>query len=122
MLYRRKTTFALGRLKAGVMNRTESAYAKLLDAMLIDGKILWYQFEGVTLKLADNTRYTPDFFVMLASGELEAHEVKGSLNYIQDDARVKIKIAADRFPFRFILVAPKAKKNGGGWETKEIGV
>lgn len=103
------------------MNKTEAEYAKILEARRACGKVLWYRFEGVTLKLADNTRYTPDFIVMLDSGELEAHEVKGSMNFIQDDAKVKIKVAADIFPFRFILVAPIAKKHGGGWETKEIG-
>lgn len=121
MIRRSRKTFALGRLKAGTMNKTEAEYAKILEARRACGKVLWYRFEGVTLKLADNTRYTPDFIVMLDSGELEAHEVKGSMNFIQDDAKVKIKVAADIFPFRFILVAPIAKKHGGGWETKEIG-
>lgn len=121
MIRRSRKTFALGRLKSGTMNKTEAEYAKILEARRACGNVLWYRFEGVTLKLADNTRYTPDFIVMLDSGELEAHEVKGSMSFIQDDAKVKIKVAADIFPFRFILVAPRAKKNGGGWETKEIG-
>jgi hypothetical protein len=51
---------------------------------------------------------------MSASGLMEMHEVKG---FWQDDARAKIKIAADIFPFRFIAIKGKsiAKKNGGGW-------
>lgn len=37
----------------------------------------------------------------------------------EDDARVKIKVAADLYPFEFIAIKAKAKKNGGGWE-KEV--
>lgn len=57
--------------------------------------------------------YTPDFFVMLASGALEAHEVKG---FWQDDARVKIKCAADIYPLRFFAV----KKSKMGWLIEEV--
>lgn len=105
--------FALGRLKTGERNKTEQAYENLLKAMQISGDILWYKFEGLKLRLADNTFYTPDFFIMKADGQLEAHEVKG---HWQDDARVKIKIAADIYPFRFVAAKPRAKRDGGGWE------
>ena len=37
--------------------------------------LLWYRFEGVKLRLADNTFYTPDFAVMSAAGTMEMHEV-----------------------------------------------
>ncbi len=121
MNFKRNTkTFATGRLKSGEMNRTEKAYAAYLDDLLHAGEIIWWRFEGIKFKLADNCHYSPDFAVMLPSGEIEIHEVKGSLSFVQDDAKVKIKFAAKEFPFRFIMVAPKAKKNGGGWETKEI--
>lgn len=112
---------ALGRLKRGIQNKTEAAYARVLELRRMGGEIAWFAFEGITFKLADDTRYTPDFAVMLADGTMEMHEVKGSLDYIQDDAKVKIKVANDMFPFRFFLVAPIAKKRGGGWQTKEIG-
>ena len=110
-----KGLFALGRLKAGERNKTEQAYENLLEAMRISGDVLWYKFEGMKLRLADNTFYTPDFAVMLSSGQIEMHEVKG---FWQDDARVKIKIAAELYPFRFVAAKPKAKKNGGGWEIE----
>lgn len=109
--------FALGRLKTGQMNKTESAYAQHLEMRKRAGEISWYRFEGLKLRLADNTFYSPDFFVMLSSGELEAHEVKG---HWQDDARVKIKIAADQYPFRFIAIKAQSKKAGGGWATEEF--
>ena len=110
-----KGLFALGRLKAGERNKTEQAYENLLEAMRISGDVLWYKFEGMKLRLADNTFYTPDFAVMLSSGQIGMHEVKG---FWQDDARVKIKIAAELYPFRFVAAKPKAKKNGGGWELE----
>jgi hypothetical protein len=79
--------------------------------------VAWFKFEGIKLRLADNTFYTPDFAVMLANGELELHEVKG---FWQDDARVKIKIAADLYPMRFIAVRAKLKKEGGGWVVENF--
>lgn len=108
---------ALGRLKTGQMNKTESEYCQLLELRKRVGEIVWYRFEGIKLRLADNTFYTPDFAVMLSTGEMEMHEVKG---FWTDDARVKIKVAAEQYPFRFIAVKPKAKKAGGGWEVEEF--
>lgn len=101
----------------GKMNKTESAYAERLEWLKHEGKVAWYLFEGITLKLADNTRYTPDFAVENELGELEMHEVKG---FWRDDARVKIKVAASIFPFRFIAVKMKSKKEGGGWSFENF--
>lgn len=108
---------ALGRLKVGAMNKTEAAYDKALADRKHAGEVAWYRFEGIKLRLADNTFYTPDFAVMLADGAIECHEVKG---FWQDDARAKIKIAADQYPFRFIAVTAKPKKAGGGWNAEEF--
>lgn len=113
----KKSIQALGRLKVGAMNKTESAYAADLERRKIAGEVVWFKFEGVKLRLADNTFFSPDFFVLLANGQLEAHEVKG---HWMDDARVKIKIAADMYPMRFIAVKVKAKKDGGGWAIEEF--
>lgn len=107
--------FALGRLKTGERNKTEQAYEDYLAAKQIAGSVLWFKFEGVKLRLADKTFYTPDYAVMLASGQMEMHEVKG---FWQDDARAKIKIAAEMYPFRFLAAKPRAKKDGGGWEIE----
>jgi hypothetical protein len=108
---------ALGRLKVGAMNKTEAAYAATLDQRRQAGEVAWFKFEGLKFRLADNTFYTPDFAVMLADGMLEAHEVKG---YWQDDARAKIKIAADLYPLRFVAIRAKPKKDGGGWVVEEF--
>ncbi|WP_338505178.1 DUF1064 domain-containing protein [Erwinia aphidicola] len=116
-MLRTNNAFALGRLKTGQMNKTEAAYGQHLELRKRAGEITWYKFEGLKLRLADNTFYSPDFFVMLSSGELEAHEVKG---HWQDDARAKIKIAADMYPFRFIAIKAQTKKAGGGWAVEEF--
>lgn len=111
------TVFALGRLKVGQLNKTEQSYQDFLERRKRGGQILWYRFEGVKLRLADNTFYTPDFAVMLADGVMEMHEVKG---HWQDDARAKIKIAAEMYPFRFVALKVRAKKDGGGWAIEEF--
>lgn len=108
---------ALGRLKAGEMNKTEAQYFSHLQQRLFAGDILWFKFEGVKLRLADNTFYTCDFTVLPADAVMEMHEVKG---FWQDDARVKIKVAAALYPFRFVAVTARAKKNGGGWDMEEF--
>jgi hypothetical protein len=110
-------TFALGRLKVGQMNATEAEYAGTLAARQHLGEIAWHKFEGLKLRLADNTFYTPDFAVMLSNGQLQCHEVKG---HWQDDARAKIKIAADLYPFEFIAVRKRAKKDGGGFSEERF--
>lgn len=110
-----KRNYALGRLKTGQMNKTESAYAERLEALKHAGAVQWYKFEGLKLRLADNTFYTPDFAVMGEDGVIECHEVKG---HWMDDARAKIKIAADMYPFRFIAIKPRPKKAGGGWDSE----
>jgi len=108
---------ALGRLKVGTMNKTEAAYAAALDARRYAGEVAWFKFEGIKLRLADNTFYTPDFAVMLSDGTLEMHEVKG---FWHDDARVKIKVASDIYPLRFIAIRIKSRKDGGGWAEENF--
>lgn len=100
---------ALGRLKAGEMNKTEKAYSNFLEARNRIGEILWYSFEPINIRLAKNTFYKVDFLVMTKEGYLEAHEVKG---FWTDDARVKIKIAAEKLPV-FKFVAARLEK--GNW-------
>jgi hypothetical protein len=120
-------TRALGRLKRGVRNKTEAAYESHLNLRKITGEVVWFEFEGITFRLADDTRYTPDFAVMLTGGILECHEVKGrekrqtksgeeySVARFEDDAKVKVKVAAAQFPLVFKVVY----KFDGNWVEKE---
>ena len=92
----------------GEMNRTEREYSFILESRKRAGEIVDYRFEAITLKLANNTRYTPDFYVLFED-RIELHEVKGG--FWRDDARVKIKVAAAMFPeFAFIAALNKKKQ------------
>lgn len=104
---------ALGRLKQGQMNQTEKRYAARLEVMLKAGEILWWSFEPIKLRLGESCYYSVDFLILNAESQLEAHEVKGK--FIMDDAMVKIKTAAQKFPFKFVL----AKWLKDHWEFKE---
>ncbi len=101
----------------GQMNKTEAAYQVHLSILRSAGEVEWFSFEAMKFRLADKTFYTPDFIVMLPTGELQAHEVKG---FWEDDARVKIKVAAETFPLKFVAVQVQAKKDGGGWKYEEF--
>lgn len=92
---------ALGRLKSGAMNQTEAKYAQRLELLKHAGEILWYEFEPANLRLADKCFYKIDFMVLTSGMELQVHEVKGG--YMTDDSLVKIKAAAEKFPFAFIM-------------------
>jgi hypothetical protein len=98
----------------GVMNKTEEAYSLILEAQKRNGGIHEYFYEKMTLKLANDCRFTPDFMVINREEEIEFHEVKGGL--IREDAAIKLKVAASTFPFRFKLCQLKAKN----WTIKEI--
>lgn len=112
---------ALGRLKPGLMNKTEAAYDEHLDARRHHGEIAWYRFEGIKLKLAKDCHLTIDFAVMAADGTLEMIDVKGSPHVFTDDAKAKMKVAAALYPFVFKVAYPLPKKDGGGWREEVIG-
>lgn len=96
------------------MNKLETAYSEYLFFRRKAGDILDYRFEAIKLKLAPSTFYTPDFMVFTNDGFIEIHEVKG---FWEDDARVKIKVAAEMFPFRFVAVT----KSKDGWKEEDFG-
>ena len=108
----------------GTMNKAEKAYSEHLKN---DSSVSEFFFESITLLLADNCRYTPDFMVQRMDGTIEFHEVKAFWKskqkaHWEDDARVKIKVSAEKYPFIFYGVA----QNGTKWEienfTKEVSV
>lgn len=92
------------------LNKTERAYLDYLRAL----KPLWLGIQCLTIKLGDDTRYTPDFIVIDHQGVIHAREVKG---FWRDDARVKIKVAARMYPWLRFTAAQKTKE---GWKHEEI--
>lgn len=93
------------RKKPGIPNKLESSYANdVLNPLLKGGEIFDYKYEALRFRLADNTTYTPDYFVVFPD-RLELHEVKG--RWMQA-ARVKIKVAAEIYPwFKWIAIQRK---------------
>lgn len=111
---------ALGRLKAGEMNKTEARFAARLKLLEHGGDVLWWKFEAIKLIIAPNTSITVDFAVLPASGILTMIDVKGSKAIVTDDFRAKVKVAAAMFPFVFQVAYPKPKGEGDGWVIEEI--
>lgn len=111
--FKRKFIRPLEKRKTG-MNKLEAKYAlTVLEPLLKAGEIIKYRYEAIKLKLANNTTYTPDFYVVYP-GHIEFHETKGRW---MDDARVKIKVAAEMYSeYRFLGVKWNKKK----WEYEEF--
>lgn len=112
------------------MNKTEQAYAGVLADRKLIGEIVDYEYEAISLTLAKGVRYIPDFLVEMPDGELQCHEVKAgrekkvdgvktgeTVPMSEDASRIKIRMAAQQFPFRFIL----AYCRKGQWFYDEVG-
>jgi len=109
------------------MNKTETRYAQHLAAFQMTGEIIWWAFEPMKFRLADNTHWTPDFGVQFDSSMPFSHEdlvtfvdVKGTRKngkaWVEEDAQLKIKICAKLFPmFRFV----QSWWWNGKWEERE---
>jgi len=110
------------RHRPGTMNKGEGLYADYLDTWKLSGLIVAWWFEGITLRLAEHDRYTPDFMVVDSAGQLWLYDVKGRKGetyYATEDSKVKIRSAAGMFPwFRFTIVWPAP--GGGAWRSKDI--
>lgn len=105
---------------AGVMNKTEAAYDQHLSLRRHAGEVSWYAFEAIKLRLAKGTFLTVDFTVLLPDHTLEFHEIKGRKGdtfWAEEDAKIKLKVAAEQFPFRVLVVWPR---RGGGWNTQHV--
>lgn len=79
----------------------------MLEHRRLAGEIQMWLFESTKLILAPKLTYTPDFLVINADSILEFHEVKG---FWRDDAKVKVKMAKEKFPFTFIIAEKKRKE------------
>jgi hypothetical protein len=104
------------------MNGLEAAYALLLDA---DPSVAAWVYEGIKLRLADGAFYTGDFAICRDNGALEIHEVKAEKKVSQrrdqtfkEASRVRIKVAAERYPWFRFVVARKAGPRG--WNLEEV--
>jgi len=116
----RRRIFARGGRRPGrrdSMNRWEAEWAAQLAAAIHDGSVLGWWWQSVSLRIGERCFYWPDFLVQAGDGTLELHEVKG---HMEDDAMVKLRAVIERYPFRVFLVSKRAKREGGGFVTKEL--
>ncbi len=87
-------------VKRHSMTTPEREMAAQLEMMRRNNEIESWKFEGVTLKLADSCRYTPDFFVVVSSkiiAHLRIIETKGP--FIREDAMIKFRVAKEQNPW-----------------------
>lgn len=110
--------------KAATMNREEAAFAAHLAA---DPGVAWWAFEPMKLSLAANTSYTPDFIAIREVGAIHAYDVKALWKGKapaddrvgwQEDARVKIKCAAEAFPWIHFFGVHRDRN--GVWQIEEF--
>jgi len=98
------------------MNKLELAYAGHLEHRRArERTVAAFWFQPLQFWLGpDATRYTPDFLVQLTTGHLELHETKG---HWEEDARVKIKVAAGLYPC-FTFRAITRRSAGAPWTVE----
>jgi hypothetical protein len=112
--------------RPGVMNRTEQAFSEYLQEHKVAGLILDWWFEAITIRFAEDTRYTADFLVLELDKTLTLIETKSSYlsrktnkvtTLAHDDSLVKLKTVSQFFPFRCKLAVWQPTKT---WAIKEI--
>ena len=102
------------RRKPGEMNKLETRYAGHLDLQKMAGVIKEWWFEAIALRIGQRCFWHPDFLIEFMDGRLELHDTKG---HVKDDALVKAKAIAGRFPFPVFHV----KWIKGVWQFTRIG-
>lgn len=95
------------------MNGTEQRRGVELEALKRSGQIADWWFEGLTVKLADDLRYTPDFLIQHRDGSLWLEETKG---FWREDAKAKCRMCAKLYPFP--LRALVWNRKAGGWDIE----
>jgi hypothetical protein len=107
------------------MNKVEKEFSLLLESLRAVGEVLDWGFEKIKFKLADNTYFEIDFYYVKSDLSLHLVECKAAWKqkdgsykaHWEDDARVKIKVAAQQFPFFRFHGAAKAP---AGWIREEF--
>lgn len=99
------------------MNKTETAFSRVLDVLQKTGEITCWQFEAVKFRLGPRCYYTPDFMVVGFDGSVISFvEIKGP--FIREDSRIKFRVAAERYPmFGWEMIMGTCKKGEWGWQS-----
>lgn len=86
-------------------SKLEADYAKRLEVERAAGLLVSWHYEPTPFQIGGGCGYTVDFKIERPDGSIEMHEVKG---YWREAAKVRLKIAAERFPeFRWFIVVRK---------------
>lgn len=101
-------------------NKTEAAFGRHLEWEQQAGRVKWFGFEKIKLRIGKRCWLTIDYIVVTADGAVEFLDVKGRKGdgyYCKDDAKVKLRAVATIFPFAVAVVWPL---QGGGWGREEM--
>ena len=98
-------------LPKGMLNRYENSFLQLLRDQG------WTQigFEIIRIELAHRCWYTPDFTAFKPGEKITFFEVKG---FWEDDARVKVKVAARLLPAAFAIKTALYKNKE--WHVRDV--
>lgn len=92
------------------------ARAEVIGPWIASGEVVGEPvYEGVSLRIAEGCRYKPDWACTRPSGALRVLEVKG---FQREAARVRLLVAAERWPSVQFYLATRAK---GAWIVTRIG-
>lgn len=95
------------------LNKLEKSYLWYLRSL----RVPQLRIQAITLKLADDTRYTADFTYVDENGRMVFADTKGA--HVWEDAIIKMRVAARQFTeFRFTIVTQV--KRTGHFEVKEV--
>ncbi len=112
------------------LNQTETAYARHLDRLVADGRLLAYRVQPVRLDIGRDgsgrpVTYRPDFAVWPAPGLLELHEVKAARRdataqsrrryRAEEDALVKLAAVGALYPQQPLCVVWPDGAAVDGW-------
>ncbi len=95
-------------------NKTEARYrAEMIDRR---SDIAAVHYEGLTLRMANGHRYTPDWVVVTTVGRIECHEVKGGYA-LQSQQRARLAFDQARVEFPWLGWVWAVKTNDG-WKVE----
>ena len=115
------------------LTKPEVAFMRVLEERKARGEIVWWSEHPMSLKLADGSRYIPDYMVVTWDGTILVYEVKGTggWNHVTfagrgrpsgsegGKSRAKFLFAVECFPlFRFMSAIQQRKKDGGGFDEE----
>ncbi len=100
------------RQRRGVPNKEEAAFGVVLSTWPGVKKIV---FEGVTFRIANGARYTPDYFVECTDGTARCYEVKG---FRRKAAILALKVAAAQYDVFQFFIAEFDRKTG--WTIERV--